>query len=115
MTVSIFDLPKIDGHCHVLDPQRFPYPAKVPYHPQGQEVGTAAYFSHVMAAYGVQHALRVARVQARGNRCIAGFVVRLASSRQVVEEYHGVGALDLLPAAGDTDSLDLVLRRSDVA
>jgi len=42
--VSIFDLPKIDGHCHVLDPQRFAYPAEVPYHPQGQEVGSAAYF-----------------------------------------------------------------------
>ena len=72
MTVSIFDLPKIDGHCHVLDPQRFPYPAEVPYHPQGQEVGTAAYFSHVMAAYGVQHALLVGPNSGYGNdnRCL---------------------------------------------
>jgi predicted TIM-barrel fold metal-dependent hydrolase len=72
MTVSIFDLPKIDGHCHVLDPQRFAYPAEVPYHPQGQEVGTAAYFSHVMAAYGVQHALLVGPNSGYGNdnRCL---------------------------------------------
>ena len=48
LLMGIFDLPKIDGHCHVLDPQRFPYPAEVAYHPQGQEVGTAAYFAHVM-------------------------------------------------------------------
>ena len=72
MTASIFDLPKIDGHCHVLDPQRFPYPAEVPYHPQGQEVGTAAYFSHVMTAYGVQHALLVGPNSGYGNdnRCL---------------------------------------------
>jgi len=40
--VSIFDLPKIDGHCHVLDPQRFAYPAAVAYRPQGQGVPTCA-------------------------------------------------------------------------
>ena len=57
--MSIFDLPKIDGHCHVLDPQRFAYPAEVAYHPQGQEVGTAAYFGHVMDTYAVRHALLV--------------------------------------------------------
>ncbi len=70
--MSIFDLPKIDGHCHVLDPQRFAYPAEVPYHPQGQEIGTAAYFRHVMAAYGVQHALLVGPNSGYGtdNRCL---------------------------------------------
>ena len=31
LLMGIFDLPKIDGHCHVLDPQRFPYPADVAY------------------------------------------------------------------------------------
>lgn len=72
MSVSIFDLPKIDGHCHVLDPQRFAYPAEVAYHPQGQEVGTAAYFHHVMAAYGVHHALLVGPNSGYGtdNRCL---------------------------------------------
>ncbi len=70
--MSIFDLPKIDGHCHVLDPQRFAYPAAVAYHPQGQEVDTAAYFSRVMAAYGVQHALLVGPNSGYGtdNRCL---------------------------------------------
>ena len=44
----------------------------MPYHPQGQEVGTAAYFSHVMAAYGVQHALLVGPNSGYGNdnRCL---------------------------------------------
>lgn len=50
--MNIFDRPKIDGHCHVLDPIRFPYPTEVPYHPQGQEIGTADYYKHVMDAYG---------------------------------------------------------------
>jgi predicted TIM-barrel fold metal-dependent hydrolase len=59
LLMGIFDLPKIDGHCHVLDPQRFPYPAEVAYHPQGQEVGTAAYFAHVMDAFAVRHAVLV--------------------------------------------------------
>ena len=70
--MNIFDRPKIDGHCHVLDPQRFPYPAEVPYHPQGQEIGTADYYKHVMAAYGVQHALLVGPNSGYGldNRCM---------------------------------------------
>ena len=70
--MSIFDLPKIDGHCHVLDPQRFPYPAEVAYHPQGQEVGTAAYFGHVMDTYAVRHALLVGPNSGYGtdNRCL---------------------------------------------
>jgi len=70
--VNLFDLPKIDGHCHVLDPVRFPYPADVAYHPAGQEVGTAAYFAQVMAAYGTRHALLVGPNSGYGtdNRCL---------------------------------------------
>ncbi len=70
--MNLFDLPKIDGHCHVLDPQRFPYPPEVAYHPTGQEVGTAAYFTHVMAAYGTRHALLVGPNSGYGidNRCL---------------------------------------------
>jgi predicted TIM-barrel fold metal-dependent hydrolase len=70
--MNIFDRPKIDGHCHVLDPQRFPYPAEVPYHPQGQEIGTADYYKHVMAAYGAKHALLVGPNSGYGldNRCM---------------------------------------------
>lgn len=70
--MSLFDLPKIDGHCHVLDPLRFPYPQEVPYHPQGQEVGTAGYFKQVMQAYGVRNALLVGPNSGYGtdNRCL---------------------------------------------
>lgn len=57
--MSIFEEPKIDTHCHVLDPDRFPYFPGVPYRPAGQEMGGAKYFSHLMDAYGVQHALLV--------------------------------------------------------
>lgn len=70
--MHLFDLPKIDGHCHVLDPVRFPYPPEVPYHPAGQEVGTAAYLTQVMAAYGTKHALLVGPNSGYGtdNRCL---------------------------------------------
>lgn len=70
--MKIFDLPKIDGHCHVLDPQRFPYPQEVPYHPSGQEIGTAEYFKAVMQTYGVRHALLVGPNSGYGidNRCL---------------------------------------------
>ena len=72
MSATIFGIPKIDGHCHVLDPARFSYPADIPYQPRGQEVGTAAYFSAVMAAYGVRHALLVGPNSGYGtdNRCL---------------------------------------------
>lgn len=70
--MSIFDLPKIDAHCHVLDPVNFPFPDSVPYHPSGQELGSAAYFKQVMKAYGVQHALLVGPNSGYGtdNRCL---------------------------------------------
>ena len=76
--MSIFDLPKIDSHCHVLDPARFAYPPSVPYHPQGQEVGTADYFTHVMQAYGVRHALLVGPNSGYGedNRCLLDAIAR---------------------------------------
>lgn len=56
---SIYAEPKIDCHCHILDPARFPYAPDVPYEPKGQETGSADYFAHVHAAYGVHHALLV--------------------------------------------------------
>ena len=57
--MSIFDEPKIDTHCHLLDPEAFPYPDDVAYRPAGQEVGTQASFEQVMACHGVRHALLV--------------------------------------------------------
>jgi len=59
VAMSIFDEPKIDTHCHLLDPDHFPYAPDVSYKPAGQEIGGGAYFSHVMNTYGVHHALLV--------------------------------------------------------
>ena len=70
--MSVFDEPKIDCHNHVLDPLKFPYAADVPYRPAGQEIGTAAQFDAVLAAYGVHHALIVGPNSGYGtdNRCL---------------------------------------------
>jgi predicted TIM-barrel fold metal-dependent hydrolase len=57
--MTIFDEPKIDCHCHILDPGGFPYAANTPYRPAGQEIGTAAQMARVFATYGVRHALLV--------------------------------------------------------
>jgi predicted TIM-barrel fold metal-dependent hydrolase len=76
--VSVFDEPKVDAHCHVLDPARFPYAADVAYRPAGQEIGTLAQFQSVMAAYGVQHALLVGPNSGYGtdNRCLLDAIAR---------------------------------------
>lgn len=70
--MSVFDEPKVDAHCHVLDPARFPYAAGVAYRPAGQEVGTLAQYEQVMLAYGVRHALFVGPNSGYGsdNRCL---------------------------------------------
>ena len=70
--MSIFEEPKIDGHCHVLDPKRFPYPENIPYKPAGQEMGGAAYYCDLMDSYGVGHALLVGPNSGYGtdNRCL---------------------------------------------
>ena len=70
--MSVLAEPKIDAHCHVLDPGRFPYPASVAYHPAGQEMGNASYFLQLMACYQVQHALLVGPNSGYGtdNRCL---------------------------------------------
>ena len=57
--MNIFDEPKIDCHNHVLDPRCYPYASDTAYRPGGQEIGTAAQFREVMAAYGVRKALVV--------------------------------------------------------
>lgn len=69
--MSIFDEAKIDCHNHVFDPARFPYRADTIYRPAGQEIGTAAQFTQVLDAYGVQHALLVGPTSGyrTDNRC----------------------------------------------
>ncbi|MEN9538831.1 MAG: hypothetical protein RLZZ126_1066 [Pseudomonadota bacterium] len=69
---GIYAQPKVDCHCHVLDPARHPYASDVAYRPAGQETGSAAYFTHVHQAYGVHHALLVGPNSGYGldNRCL---------------------------------------------
>ena len=70
--MSVLTEPKIDAHCHVLDPARFPYAPDVSYRPHGQETGSAAYFAQVLSAYGSTHALLVGPNSGYGydNRCL---------------------------------------------
>lgn len=70
--MSVLTEPKIDAHCHVLEPSRFPYGEAVAYRPAGQEMGSANYFESVMACYNVQHALLVGPNSGYGtdNRCM---------------------------------------------
>ena len=75
---SIYTQPKVDCHCHVLDPQGFAYAPDVAYRPAGQETGSAGYFGQVLEAYGVQHALLVGPNSGYGtdNRCLLDAIAR---------------------------------------
>lgn len=70
--MGVLTEPKIDAHCHVLDPAKFPYNPDVAYHPAGQEMGKAEYFLQLMACYEVKHALLVGPNSgyATDNRCL---------------------------------------------
>ncbi|MBN3807407.1 amidohydrolase family protein [Paraburkholderia sp. Ac-20336] len=70
--MSLFDEDKIDCHCHVFDPIRFPYRDDTTYRPAQQEIGTTAQFVRVMDAYGVRHALLVGPTSGyrTDNRCL---------------------------------------------
>lgn len=53
------DAPKIDCHCHVVDPARFPYRADTAYRPAGQEVAPLETLLRTLDGHGVRHALIV--------------------------------------------------------
>lgn len=76
--MSVFDEPKIDCHCHVLDPARFPYAPDVAYRPAGQEQGGIEQYLQVMDAYGIRHALLVGPNSGYGtdNRCLLDALAR---------------------------------------
>jgi predicted TIM-barrel fold metal-dependent hydrolase len=76
--MNIFDEQKIDCHNHVFDPARFPYQADTAYRPALQEIGTAAQFTAVMDACGVQHALLVGPTSGyrTDNRCMLDAIAR---------------------------------------
>lgn len=75
---AIYALPKIDCHCHILDPVTFAYGADVPYRPAGQETGSADYFAQVLDAYSARHALLVEPNSGYGpdNRCMLDAIAR---------------------------------------
>jgi predicted TIM-barrel fold metal-dependent hydrolase len=76
--MSVFDEDKIDAHCHVLDPARFPYGPDVIYRPAGQEQGGIDQYLQVMEAYGIRHALLVGPNSGYGtdNRCLLDAIAR---------------------------------------
>ena len=78
LDASIYTAPKVDCHCHVLDPHGFAYSAETAYKPGGQETGSADYFTQVLASYGVQHALLVGPNSGYGldNRCMLDAIAR---------------------------------------
>lgn len=86
---SIYAEPKIDCHCHVLDPAGFPYTADSAYRPAGQETGSAGYFTGVLDAYGVRHALLVGPNSGYGldNRCL------LAAIAADPQRFKGIAVL----------------------
>ncbi len=69
---TLLALPKIDTHCHVLDPARFPYAPDVAYRPAGQEMGDAPALHSVMHFHSVRHVLLVGPNSGYGldNRCM---------------------------------------------
>ncbi|MEY4749718.1 MAG: hypothetical protein RIQ60_1932 [Pseudomonadota bacterium] len=76
--MHLFDEPKIDTHCHVLDPARFPYAPDVAYRPTGQEVAPLDQYEQVMGGYGIRHALFVGPNSGYGldNRCLLDTLAR---------------------------------------
>ncbi len=76
--MHVFDEPKIDAHCHVLDPARFPYAPDVAYRPAGQEIGPFEQYEQVMVAYGIRHALFVGPNSGYNldNRCLLDTLAR---------------------------------------
>lgn len=78
MDASIYTTPKVDCHCHILDPSGFAYAGDVAYRPAGQETGPADYFLQVMDAYGVHYALLVGPNSGYGtdNRCLIDAIAR---------------------------------------
>ena len=103
--MSVFDEPKIDTHCHVLDPARFAYAADVAYRPAGQEIAPLEQYQQVMDAYGIRHALFVGPNSGYGldNRCLLDALARGQGRFKgiaVVRNDTGRDALLALRAAG---------------
>lgn len=76
--MSVFDESKVDSHCHLLDPARFPYAPDVAYRPAGQEQAPLEQYLQVMDAYGIQRALLVGPNSGYhlDNRCLLDALAR---------------------------------------
>lgn len=103
--MSILTDRKIDAHCHVFEPSRFPYGEHVSYRPAGQEMGSATYFQEVMACYEVKHALLVGPNSgyATDNRCLLDALAsapHIFKGIAVVPNDMGLEALQQLKAQG---------------
>src|ERR1035437_675060 len=57
--MSILKQPKVDCHCHVIDPVRFPYRPGTQYQPAGQKMAPVDHLIRMMDLYDVRHALIV--------------------------------------------------------
>jgi len=97
--MSVFDEPKIDCHCHLLDPARFPYGANNPYLPAGQEIATAAQMDQMFQAYGVRNALLVQPNSGYGsdNSCLlAAIAASRGRFKGVAVVPHDIAEADLV-------------------
>lgn len=104
--MSVFNEDKIDCHCHVLDPARFPYAPDVAYRPAGQEIGPVEQYLQVMDAYGIRHALLVAPNSGYNldNRCLLDAIAKGAG------RFKGIA---IVPLDIDRDAL-LALRAQGI-
>jgi predicted TIM-barrel fold metal-dependent hydrolase len=104
--MSVFEEDKIDCHCHIFDPVRFPYRDDTAYRPAQQEIGTAAQFVRVMDAYSVRHALLVGPTSGyrTDNRCLVDAL------ETYQERFRGIAVVDNDIGRGEL----LALRRAGV-
>lgn len=76
--MSVLTERTIDSHCHLLDPQRFPYHPDAVYHPVPAEQASAESMMATFAALGVRHALVVGPNSGyhTDNRCLLDVLAR---------------------------------------
>jgi predicted TIM-barrel fold metal-dependent hydrolase len=99
MAMTIYDEPKIDCHCHVLDPAGFAYGADTFYRPSGQEVATALQLSQMHDAYGVRYGLIVGPNSGyeEDNRCLLDAIERgRGRYKGIAVVANGTGETELL-------------------
>ena len=109
--MSVFEEPKIDAHCHVLDPARYPYAPDVAYRPSGQEVSPFEQYQQVMDAYGIRHALFVGPNSgySTDNRCLLDTLARGAGQLRGIAVVRHNATDDELRALRDAGVIGIAL------